>query len=111
MAGHVIGNGRLFEPIEIVRLERPRGADRFLDGPFHVGVRHQRKTLSEMPPHRLHARNVGSEIGPAHLHLDGAEAFAEIVVGLRQQGVDRQVEIDAAGIARHAWIEAAEQAP
>ena len=47
--------------------------------------------------------------GPADLHLDRAKALGKIVVGLLQQRVDREIEVDAAGIARHAGIEAAEQ--
>jgi hypothetical protein len=39
------------------------------------------------------------------------EAFAEIVVRLLQQIVNREIEIDAAGIARDAMIKAAQKAP
>ena len=59
--------------------------------------------------HRLHARDVGGEIRAAHLHLDGAKALGEIVVGLLEQRLDGKVEVDAAGIAGHAGVEAAEQ--
>jgi hypothetical protein len=52
---------------------------------------------------------VGFELGPADLHLDGAKAFGEIAVGLLQQRLDREIEVDAAGIAGHARIEPAEQ--
>ena len=49
--------------------------------------------------------------GPAHLHLDGPEPAGQVVLGLAQQRVERQLEIDAAGVARHARIEPAEHAP
>jgi hypothetical protein len=64
-----------------------------------------------MLSHRLDAGDVSAEIGPPDLHLDGAKSLAQIVVGLLQQRLDREVEIDAAGVAGHAGIEAAEQAP
>ena len=63
-----------------------------------------------MLAHRPHACNVGGKVGTAHLHLDGAKAFAEIVVSLSQQRLDRRVKVDAAGVAGHAGIKAAEQA-
>ena len=110
MAGNVVGNDRLFEPGEVVGLQRARGADGFLDRPFHVGVGHQRKAVAEMFSHRLHARDVGGEIRAAHLHLDGAKALGEIVVGLPEQRLDGKIEVDAAGITGHAGVEAAEQA-
>ena len=36
----------------------PRGADRLVDAPAHVGVDHQRKVRTEMRAHRPHARHV-----------------------------------------------------
>ena len=89
--------------------KRARGADGFLDRPFHVGIRHQGKAVAEMLAHRLHARDVGCEIRAADLHLDGAKALGEIVVGLLQQRLDGKIEVDAAGVTGHAGIEAAEQ--
>ena len=62
-----------------------------------------------MIAHRLHARDVGGEIRAADLHLDGAKALGEIVVGLLEQRLDGKIEIDAAGITGHAGVEAAEQ--
>ena len=59
--------------------------------------------------HRRDPRDVGFEIGPAGLHLDGAKAFGEIAVGLLEQRLDGEVEVDAAGIAGDARVEAAEQ--
>ena len=63
-----------------------------------------------MLAHRLHARDVGGKIGAAHLHLDGAKTFCEVVVGLLQQRIDGEIEIDAAGVAGHPRVKTAEQA-
>ena len=62
-----------------------------------------------MLAHRLHARDVGCEIRAPHLHLDGAKALGEIVVGLPEQRLDGKIEVDAAGVTGHAGVEAAEQ--
>jgi hypothetical protein len=86
-----------------------RGANGFLDRPFHVGIRHQGKAIAEMLAHRLHAHDVGCEIRTAHLHLDGAKALGKIIVGLLEQRVDGKIEVDAAGVTGHAGVEAAEQ--
>ena len=58
--------------------------------------------------HRLHARDVGREIRAADLHLDGAKALGDVVLGLLQKRLDGEVEVDAAGVTRHAGVEAAE---
>src|SRR5262249_15185085 len=88
---------------------RTGSADGFLHRPFHVGVRHQRKALAEMVPHRLHACDIGRKIRAAHLHLDGAEALGEIVVRLLQQALHREIKVDPAGITRYTGIEAPKQ--
>ena len=62
-----------------------------------------------MAAHRLDACNVGCKIGTADLHLDGAKAFGEIAVGLREQRLHGEIEVDAAGITRHVRVVAAEQ--
>ena len=73
-------------------------------------------TISGKPSPRCsrmaaHPLDVLGELGPADLHLDGAEALGEIAVGLAQELVERQVEVDAAGVAGHLRVVAAEQAP
>jgi hypothetical protein len=108
VTGNIIGNDRLFEPSEVVWLQRPRGADGFVDRPFHVRIRHQRKAITEMSAHRLHPRDVGCEIRAAHLHLDCAKALSEIFVGLPQQCLDGEIEVDAPGVTGDAGVEAAE---
>ena len=111
MAGRIVRDRRLFEPGEIVGRKRAGGADRFVDAPFHIGVGHQREAIAEMGAHRFDALDILSEARAADLHLDRAKAFGEIVVGLAQQFVERQVEIDAAGVARDLGVEAAEKVP
>ena len=59
-------------------------------------------------PHTLH---VLTEPRPPDLHLDGAKAPRQIVVGLAEERVERQIEVDAARIARHPRIVTAEQPP
>ena len=106
VAGNIVGDDRLLEPGEVERLKRAGRADRFLHRPLHVGIRHQWKALAEMFAHRLDTCNVGCKIGAADLHLDGAKAFGEIVIGLLQERLDREIEVNAAGIAGHAGIKA-----
>ena len=75
-------------------MQRARGTDGFLDRPFHVRIRHQRKAVTEMFAHRLHPRDVGCEGRAAHLHLDCAKALGEIFVGLPQKCFDREIKVD-----------------
>src|SRR5215217_5540604 len=46
--------------------------------------------------------------GRTDLHLDGAKALGEIVVGLLQQRLHGEIEVDAAGITGHAGVKTAE---
>ena len=69
------------------------------------------KSGAEMRAHRSHACHVLRQTRATDLHLDGAEALGEVVVGLPQQRIEREVEVDAAGVTRHRRIEAAEQPP
>src|SRR5215831_10373776 len=108
VARNVVGNGRFFKPGEVVRLQRATGTNGFFHRPFHVCIRHQRKAVSKMVSHRLHTCDIGCEIRSAHLHLDGAKALGEVPVSLLQQSLDREIEVDPAGIAGHAGIEASE---
>ena len=111
VAGHVLGTGRLLEPHRIALGERARRPDGLVDAPAHVGVHHQRELGAEMRAHGPYALDVLAQRRSADLQLDRAEAAREVVVGLSQQRVDRQVEIDAAGVARHARIEPTQHAP
>ena len=83
----------------VVGRERPRGADRLVGGPLHVGVDHQRKVGAEEVAHRRDPLDILREALATDLHLDRAEALGEVVLGLPQQPVERIVEVDAAGIA------------
>src|ERR1019366_4374793 len=107
MAGHIIWDGRLFEPGEVEGLKRLGGSDRLFDRPLHIGVRHQRKTFAEMIAHRPYTGDIRCQIRATHLHLDGAKALAEVVVSLLQQILDGKIEIDATGVTRYAAIESA----
>ena len=64
-----------------------------------------------MRAHGADALHVLVEHRTTNLHLDGAEPSREVLVGLAQERVQREVQVDAAGIARHAGIEAAQRAP
>jgi len=64
-----------------------------------------------MRAHGPHALDVVPQRRPSHLHLDGAKAAPEVVVRLLHERVEREIEIDAARVARHARIVAAEQPP
>jgi len=45
-----------------------------------------------VPPHRADALDVVPETGPAHLHLDRAEAAAETRVRLGEQTIERELD-------------------
>ena len=111
MTGRVVGDRRLLEPGEVERLQRAGGPDRLVDAPLHVGIRHQREVGAEVLAHRAHALDVLGELLAPDLHLDGAKALAEVAVGLAQKRVEGQIEVDAAGVARDAGVEAAEEVP
>jgi hypothetical protein len=111
MAGHVVGNQRLLEPQRVVGRERACRANRLVGRPFHVGVDHQRKLRAQVLAHRREPRDVFAEALAAHLHLDGAKALLQVGVGLGEQLVERQVEVHAARVARHARAMPAEQLP
>src|SRR2546421_12092225 len=52
MAFDIIGDGRLFKPVD-GKLGKPaRGSDCLVNAPAHVGVDHQRKVVAEMIAHR-----------------------------------------------------------
>ena len=64
-----------------------------------------------MSPHGFDAFDVLREPLAADLHLDGAESFGEIILGLPQQLVEGEIEIDTAGVAWHSRIKSAEKIP
>jgi hypothetical protein len=111
VARHVVRDRGLLEPDQVLIAERPRRADGLVDAPPHVGIRHQGDIRAEMRAHGTDPLDVLPKRGPAHLHLDGPEPAGQVVVGLAQQAVERQLEIDAAGIAGHARIESPQDAP
>src|SRR2546421_12813713 len=52
MAFDIVGDGRLFKPVD-GKLGKPaRGSDCLVNAPAHVGVDHQRKVVAEMIAHR-----------------------------------------------------------
>jgi hypothetical protein len=61
--------------------------------------------------HRPYPLDVLAQGGPPHLHLDGPEAAAQVLVGLPEQRVERELQVDPARVAGHARAEAAEQPP
>src|SRR6059036_2025139 len=77
----------------------------------HTGSHSASARAARMRAHGPYALDVLAQRRSADLQLDRAEAAREVVVGLSQQRVDRQVEIDAAGVARHARIEPTQHAP
>ena len=86
-------------------------------------------TDAEHPQHAVHPRSaLGHHCRIARMHdgeammvelglarvqpnLDGAKSLGQIVVGLPQQLVEAEIEIDTAGIARHSRIKSAEKIP
>jgi hypothetical protein len=91
--------------------QRPRGTDRLVGGPAHVGVDHQRDVAPEEGSHLAHALHVLGEARAADLHLDGAEAALAVLVGLAQQAIERELEVDAARVRAHAGIVTAQMLP
>ena len=111
VAGHVVGDRRLLQPHRVRR--RQGRAARIASSTLQ---RMLASTISgnsgpRCSPHRPHALDVLAQRRAPHLHLDGAKAAREVVVGLAQQRVQREVEVDAARVAGHARVEAAEHAP
>ena len=111
MPRDIVRDHRLLEPGEIIGAESAGGADRQIGAPLHVGVRHERKAFAQVAAHGGHPLHVLGERGPADLHLDGAKAAREIGIGLPQQRIQRELQVDAAGVAGHLRIVAAQQAP
>src|SRR6516225_5911150 len=64
-----------------------------------------------MLPHRGDALDVLSQPFAANLHLDGTKAFGEVGIGLFEQGVDREIKIDASRVAGNPRVVAAEELP
>jgi len=106
MTSDIVRDDRLLKPGQFVGLQSARGADGFLDRPSHVGVRHKREAIAKMLAHRLHALDIGCEIGSTDLHLNGAKALGEIVVRLLQKRVHGEIEVDPAGVTGYASVEA-----
>jgi hypothetical protein len=64
-----------------------------------------------MSPHGFDTLDVLRQPLAADFHLDGAKSLGQIVVGLPQQLVEGEIEIDTAGIARDSRIKSAEKIP
>ena len=111
MALDVIGDGRLFEPTDVVLGQGPRRADRLLDTPAHVGIDQQRYIRPQQLAHRRDPLEILAEPWPANLHLDRLKTLGEIVFGLLQQLVEGELQIDTTGIGRDVGIMAAQEAP
>ena len=94
-----------------MRLQRARRGDRLVRRPAHVRVDHQREVGPEPRAHRGDALDVLRQPRTADLHLDRAEALREVALGLLEQRVEREHQVDAARIARHPRVEAAEVPP
>ena len=71
-----------------------------------AGSRRRGARASPAPARRPRARR-----GRPTFILMARKPRARLLVGLAQQRVEREVEVDAAGVARHARVEAAEQPP
>ena len=67
------------------------------------------KSPPEMNPHGLDTLDILRQPLAADFHLDGAESLGEIILGLPQQLVEGEIEIDTAGVARHPRIKSAEK--
>ena len=111
MAGIIVWYRRLLEPEDVVLSEGSRGADRHFWAPPHISVNHQRKVIAQHLAHFADPCDVLAKPIAPHLHLNGAKAFVEIILGLVQQLLDGEIEIDAAGIGAHLRVMPTEQAP
>ncbi len=97
----VVRNGRLLEPGDLMRGQRARCADRHVRAPAHVGIDHQREVGPEQLAHRADPLDVLGQTLAADLHLDRPETLGEVVLGLAEQLIERELQIDAAGIGGH----------
>ena len=86
-------------------------ADRLVGDPLHVGVDHQREAVAEVLAHgaRRARRPRAAARGPT-LVLMARKPFARLPSVWRSRSLTEQVEVDAAGVARHLRIVAAQQA-
>ena len=109
--GNVVRDRRLLQPEDVVRAERAGGADRLVGRPAHVRVDHERHVGPETLPHRADALDVLAEAWAAHLHLDRAEASAEVLLGLAEEPIERELEVDAAGVGLDPRMVAPEELP
>ena len=94
----VVGDGRLFQPIDIILAEFAGGADSLLDRPAHISIDHQRHIRPNALADRLHSFHIFRELTAADFYFDGAESFCEIAARLLDQFGRAKLEVNAAGI-------------
>jgi hypothetical protein len=94
VAGEVVGDHRLLDPAQAVRLEHPEHPARILQGPAHIAVGHDVHTVAHRLARGAHEVEVLVHPGhpvlgaPAEAQLDRAEARLGVGLGLRVEGVE-----------------------
>ena len=78
--------------------------------PPHVGVHHERRVGPEELAHGAHPLHVVGAAG-AHLHLDRPEPSREVFLGLAEETVEGELEVDPSGVRPDPGVVAAEEPP
>ena len=87
------------------------GADRLVGRPAHVGVDHQGSVGTEPLAHGADPLDVLAKPRAAHLHLDRPEALGEVLLGLAEEPIQREQEVDPARVRLDPRMVAAEELP
>src|SRR3984957_18927827 len=111
MAGKIVRDDGFLQPEWIEWLKCSCGANCLIDCPLHIGVDHQGKIVPEVSAHCFYPFNIFGQSLSAHLHLDCAKPFCQVVIRLLKQSIEGQLKIDSAGITANARIVTAQQLP
>ena len=107
----VIRDGRFLEPEKAHGCQGSGRLFRRVCRPAHVGINHQWKLRPETFTHRPHPRNVLIQNRPTNLHFDGPEALREKTFALGDQFINREIQVDTAGVGLHLAFSTAEKSP
>ncbi len=101
IAGEIVGDHRLLQPIDVVFLEFPAHLDRGVGVPAHVDVDHDLDVRAERLAHPPDVGKVGvAVVDVRDLHLDGAKSLLDEVPGFFDHPVAAEHAPAAAAVGR-----------